>query len=113
MSFEGLLIHKLAVERATSGTLDEYGQPTRSYATLATFRGRIEPKSAREVAALSGAGAVVSDHTLYARPRDLRESDRVRFDPSDGRLYEITGIRDMAGARHHLTVDLTLIEAGA
>ena len=112
MSFDALLIHKLAVERATSGALDEYGQPARTYATLATFRGRIEPKSAREVAALSQGGAVVSDHTLRTRPRDLRESDRIRFDPTDGRLFEITGIRDMAGARHHLTVDLTLIKAG-
>ena len=113
MSFDALLVHRLAVERATSGTLDAYGQPARTYATLATFRGRIEPKSAREVAALSGAGAVVSDHTLYARPRDLRESDRIRFEPADGRLFEITGIRDSAGAGHHLTVDLTLIRAGA
>lgn len=112
MSFEGLLIHRLAVERPTSGAPDEYGQPSRTYATLATFRGRIEPKSAREVAQLNQAGAVVSDHTLYARPRDLRESDRIRFDPADGRLYEITGIRDPAGAGHHLTVDLTLVEAG-
>ena len=112
MSFEGLLIHRLAIERATSGAPDEYGQPARTYATLATFRGRIEPKSAREVAQLSGAGAVVSDHVLRTRPRDLRESDRIRFDPADGRLYEITGIRDMAGAGHHLTVDLTLVKAG-
>lgn len=112
MSFEGLLIHALAIERATSGAEDEYGQPARTYATLATFRGRIEPKSAREVAALSGAGAVISDHTLYARPRDLRESDRIRFDPADGQLFEITGIRDPAGAGHHLTVDLTRIKAG-
>lgn len=112
MSFDSLLIHKLAIERATSGAPDDYGQPSRTYATLATFRGRIEPKSAREVAALSGAGAVVSDHVLRTRPRDLRESDRIRFDPADGRLFEITGIRDMAGAGHHLTVDLTLIEAG-
>ena len=112
MSFDDLLIHTLAIERATSGASDEYGQPSRTYATLATFRGRIEPKSAREVAALSGAGAVVSDHTLYTRPRDLRESDRIRFDPADGQLFEITGIRDMTGAGHHLTVDLTLIKAG-
>ena len=111
MSFEGLLIHKLAVERATSGALDEYGQPSRTFATLATFRGRLEPKSAREVAQLNGAGAVVSDHTLRTRPRDLRESDRIRFEPADGRRFEITGIRYI-GARHHLTVDLTLIEAG-
>ena len=74
MSFESLLIHRLAVERATSGALDAYGQPARTYATLATFRGRIEPKSATEVRLLSQAGAVVSDHTLYASPRDLRES---------------------------------------
>ena len=112
MSFEALLIHRLAVERATSGAEDEYGQPTRTYATLATFRGRIEPKSAREVAALSGAGAIVSDHVLRMRPRDLRAGDRIRFEPTDGRTFEITGIRDMAGAGHHLTVDLTLIEAG-
>ena len=112
MSFEGLLIHTLAIERATSGAPDEYGQPARTYATLAPIRGPIEPQSAREVAALSGAGAVISDHTLYARPRDLRESDRIRFDPADGLLFEITGIRDPAGAGHHLTVDLTRITAG-
>ena len=112
MSFDGLLIHRLAIERATSGAPDEYGQPSRTYATLATFRGRLEPKSAREVAQLSQAGAVISDHTLFARPRDLREADRIRFDPADGRLFEITGIRDMAGAGHHLTVDLTLVKAG-
>ena len=111
MSFDGLLIHKLAVERATSGPPAEYGQPTRTYATLATFRGRIEPKSAREVAQLSGAGAVVSDHTLRTRPRDLRASDRIRFEPDDGRRFEITGMR-LIGARHHLTIDLTLVEAG-
>ncbi len=112
MSFDGLLTHKLAVERAASGAPDEYGQPSRTYATLATFRGRIEPKSSREVAALSEAGAVVSDHTLRTRPRDHREADRIRFEPADGRLFEIMGIRDMAGAGHHLTVDLTLVKAG-
>ncbi len=112
MSFDSLLIHKLAVERATSGAPDEYNQPSRTSATLATFRGRIEPKSAREVGLLSQAGAVISDHTLRMRPRDLRESDRIRFDPADGRLFDITGIRDMAGAGHHLTVDLKLVQAG-
>ncbi|MGD0020113.1 MAG: head-tail adaptor protein [Candidatus Limnocylindrales bacterium] len=111
MSFDRLLIHTLAVERPTSGALDAYRQPTRTYATLATFRGRLEPKSAREIAALHGAGAVVSDHTLRTRPRDLRASDRIRFEPDDGRRFEITGIR-LIGARHHLTIDLTLIEAG-
>ena len=112
MSFDALLIHTLAVERATAGAPDAYGQPVRTYALLATFRGRIEPKSAREAAATSGAGAVISDHTLRARPRDLRASDRIRFEPADGRLFEVTGIRDPAGAGHHLTVDLTLVEAG-
>ncbi len=112
MSFDDLLIHSLAVERATAGAEDAYGQPARTYATLAVFRGRIEPKSAREIAQVNQAGAVVSDHALRTRPRDLRASDRIRFEPADGRLYEITGIRDMAGAGHHLTVDLTRIEAG-
>lgn len=112
MSFDALLIHRLAIERATSGVPDEYGQPSRTYATLATFRGRLEPKSAREVAATSGAGPIVSDHVLRTRPRDLRAGDRIRFEPDDGRRFEITAIRDPAGAGHHLTVDLTRIEAG-
>ena len=112
MSFDQLLIHTLAVERATSGALGPYGQPSRTFTTLATFRGRLEPKSAREVAALHGAGAVVSDHILRTQPRDLRASDRIRFEPDDGRRFEITGIRDPAGSGHHLTIDLTLVEAG-
>lgn len=113
MSFDDLLIHSLAVERATSGAEDAYGQPLRTYATLSTFTGRIEPKSAREVPQANQAGAIVSDHTLRTRPRDLRESDRIRFEPTDGRAFEITGIRDVAGGGHHLAVDLKLIEAGA
>ena len=112
MSFDDLLRHTLAVERATSGAPGSYGQPSRTFTTLATFCGRLEPKSAREVAALHGAGAVVSDHTLRTRPRDLRASDRIRFEPDDGRRFEITGIRDPAGSGHHLTIDLTLVEAG-
>jgi hypothetical protein len=128
MSFDSLLIHRLAAERsaqsvvpvhdppgATDGDLiyDEYGQPVVAYTTLATFRGRLTPKSVREVAQLSQAGAVVGDWTLYTRPRDLREADRIRLDPDDGRRFEIVGIRSInARGPHHLEADLRLVEAG-
>jgi hypothetical protein len=111
MSYDDLLIHSLAVEQATSGSEDEYGQPVRTYTTLATFRGRLTAKSVREVAQLHQAGGVVSDWTLHARPRDLREADRIRFDPDDGRRFEIVGIRLISAAGpHHLEADLRLVE---
>ena len=113
MSFDGLLIHHLLVERATSGAEDDYGQPVRTYATLATFRGRLTAKSVREIALLNQAGAVVSDYTLWTRPRDLGEADRIRFDPDDGRRFEIVGLRSIsATGPHHLEADLRLVEAG-
>ncbi len=108
------LIHSLAILRGTVTddplTNDENNQPTRSPdAVLDTVRGLVQPKSVREVAQLNQAGAVVSDHTIYLYPTDLREADRIRFDPDDGRRYEVRGVRDAAGIGHHLEVDAEMV----
>jgi hypothetical protein len=101
------------VDNAGTPTLDEYGQPLRAWTTFATFRGRLVPKSVREVAQQSGAGPIVSAWTLHCRPRDLAEADRIRLDPDDGRAWEITGIRALSTrGPHHLECDLRLVEAG-
>lgn len=108
MSFDSRLIHTLVIERFASGTEDEYGQPSQTYSTLATVSGLVQPKSYREVALTSQAGAVVSTHTIFMRPTDLQEADRIVY---GGARYEVTGVRDAAGIGHHYEVDARLVGA--
>jgi len=110
MGFDDRLLHSLVIERATEGAADEYNQPARTYEAFAEVRGLVQPKTVREVALVSQAGAVVSTHTIYLRPTDLREADRIRFDPDDGRRYEVVGVRDAAGLGHHFEVDARMVQ---
>lgn len=117
MSFADRLIHRLTIVRETdTGAVDDYGQPIRTPADLATVRGLVQPKAIREVELTNNAGVVVGDHTIYLLPTDITAADRVKFaDPADTRRYEVTGVRDAAGIGHHLEVDARLIgsEEGA
>lgn len=108
MTFDARLIHTLVVERATAGAVDDYGHPARTYATLSTVKGLVQPKSYREVALTSQAGAVVSTHTAYLRPTDIQEADRILYGSA---RYEVSGVRDAAGIGHHYEVDLRLVGA--
>jgi head-tail adaptor len=111
VSFASRLIHNLVIERSTAGAEDlDTGHPTYSYATLSAVSGLVQPKSVREVAQLHQAGAVVSDHTIYLLPTAVSEGDRIRFDPDDGRRYEIRGVRDAAGIGHHLEIDARMVQ---
>lgn len=108
MSFDDLLRHTLVVKRlAASGSLDDYGQPVTAEATVAVVAGRIAPKSAREVALLSGAGAVIATHTGYIRP--LVGLDAGCWIESGGVRYDIVGLPDAAGAGHHLELALVAV----
>lgn len=106
-------IHTLVIERAfgadtdanAEADVDEYGQPIRHFDTsFATIQGLIQPKTDREVALASQAGADVGDHTIYMLRRDLTTADRLR--DADGVVYEIRGIRDHNfGGLAHFAVD--------
>ena len=111
MSFDDRLVHALVIERATEGAVDDYNQPARTWAPLATIRGLVTPKSALEVAQFNQAGATVSTYTIYLRPTDLKASDWIRFEPDDGRRFEIDGVRDAAGLGHHFECDAHLVVA--
>lgn len=108
---DALLRHRLVIERATDGALDDYGQPARTYATLATVRGLVQPKTTREMELVNQAGPVASTHTIYLLPTDVRAADRIRLDPDDGRRFELDGVRDAAGQAHHLECDAQLVGA--
>lgn len=125
MGLGRFLVHRVSVVRrgttlddADDPVLDEYGQPVTTERTIASgVPVSIQPKSARELADFTQAGAGVSTHTIYLYPRDLTTADVLVHDPdtcpartdlSDGR-YEITSVPDAAGAGRHLEVDARLV----
>jgi hypothetical protein len=101
------LIHALAiVTPSDAGTVDEYGQPVAGDPVTVTVSGLIQPKSTREVALISQAGAALSDHTIFLQPQTLSTAAYIRFEPTDGDRYEIVGVRDFNfGQDPHLEVD--------
>ena len=114
MSFDDLLIHSLVVKRMAvtldvngDPILDTYNQPVSAPATLATVKGRIRPRTAREVPLTSEAGAVVSTHIGDIRPLAGLGTDC--WIESGGVRYDVTGMPDAAGAGHHLMLDLQAV----
>lgn len=102
------LIHTITIQRNTPGAVDDRGVPAQSWATLATARAWVQPKSSRELMQLSQSGPVASTHSVYIEPgTGIRESDRISF---GGNTYQIDGIRDEAGMGHHDKVDAHLVE---
>jgi hypothetical protein len=93
---------------AGSVILDDYGQATYAPAILATVAGRIEPKSAREVALVSQGGAAISTHTGYLRP--LAGLTTACWIVAAGVRFDVTGIGDAGGAGHHLEIDLVAVQ---
>ena len=84
--------------------LDDYGQPVMAGTTVATVRGLIQPRSAREVALASQAGAVIGTHCGYIRPlAGLTTADWIEH---DGVRFDILSMPDAAGLNHHLELGL-------
>lgn len=110
MSFAALLVHRATVVRPTAvldgfglPTYDELNQPiTEPVEQPGTWRCRIEPKDAREIANSNQQGGVVATHTVYGFPRDLTSGDRL--EAADGRVFEVLNIDDAGGQGHHFEV---------
>jgi head-tail adaptor len=110
-------VHSLSIERPygadgldadSDPDVDAYGQPTRTFAILAAVRGLIQPKTQREMALSTEAGAAIGDHTIFLGRRDITTADRIRdvTDSDAGPLYQVVGIRDFNfGNLAHLEVD--------
>ena len=126
MSFDDLLIHSLTVKRMTpildeldegldldegvtlDGTPDEYGQPTSAEVTVATVKGLIQPRRAREVALASQAGAAIGEHVAYLRP--LSGLTTANWIEAGGVRYDIVSVGDAAGQGHHLELGLRRVD---
>ena len=92
------------VDDAGTPTLDDYGQPVSSPATLATVAGLIQPRRAREVALASQAGVVLGEHAGYIDPLAGLGTDC--WIVKDGVRFDILSIADAGGVGHHLELGL-------
>ena len=122
MSFDDRLRHSLVIYRnvpavvpahdppgPTDGDpiLDDYGQPVMGATTVATVRGLIQPRSAKEIALTSQAGAVIGTHVGYMRPlAGLTTADWIEH---DGVRFDILSMPDAAGLGHHLELALQAV----
>jgi hypothetical protein len=114
-------IHTLVIERPfgvdvdldATVDVDQYGQPVRTFdTTFATVKGLIQPKTDREIALASQAGADVGDHTIYMARTDITTSDRLRA--TDGSVYQVRGIRDHNfGNLAHMAIDAQRVQSAA
>lgn len=122
MSFDSQLIHSVSIRRATQGTLDDYGQPSLTWNTLATVPARIYPKPTRlgggqvEEVTTHGGGTSITDHTVAMRPTTIASADRllaVSAGIHTGKTFEVLMVRDAAGHGHHMELDVRLVEPDA
>lgn len=116
MSFASLLRHPLAIVSPNAGvTDDEYGHPVAEDPTVVLVRGMVQPRTAREIALTSQAGAELSDHVIFLRPRQIPAGSWITDADADGiraggRRFDITGVRSFEfGTQPHLEVDVRLV----
>lgn len=96
------LRHAVSIQRATIGAADDYNQPSRTYAEVATAQALIQPISGIEAAGVTNAGPVRGDYRIFMFPADVREGDRIVH---GSEIYELTFVADAAGAGRHLEID--------
>lgn len=102
------LVHALAIVTPTvDGTLDEHGQPVAGEPVVETVDGLIQPRTVKEMALISQAGAELGDHVVFLPLGDYTNAAYIRFDPDDGVRYDIVGIRrfEYGTVNDHLEVD--------
>jgi SPP1 family predicted phage head-tail adaptor len=97
----GELRHRLALQSATDST-DNYGQPTRSWATYATVWGKVLPVTASE-SQLANQQQTDITHRITIRHRaDVTAEHRIIF---GSRTLNIRGVRDLEERGIALEID--------
>jgi head-tail adaptor len=104
------LVHTITIQRATAGApADDWNQASQTWATIATTKGLVQPKSVTEQDRLGEGGIVTSDHSIYVGPTtDVDEADRIVY---AGQTYQIDGIeRRTYGKLQHLKLNATKVQ---
>ena len=114
-----MLKHTVSIVRYTQGSVDDYGQPSRTPSTLATVAALVQPKGTRlgggqvEEVTTTGEGPGITDHVIFLRVTTVNANDEVYADSAGihtGKTFEVKQVRDGGGQGHHLELDVRLIE---
>jgi head-tail adaptor len=110
MSFMDGLRLDIAVTRNLGTTRDSGNQIVPDFQTVATEKGRIDTRSAKENEAGRRVAATGIYRAMMRAGADVRADDRLIC---EGRTYQVTGPpREQAGAGgaiHHLTIELKAV----
>lgn len=116
MTFAALLVHPLAIVTPTYDvTDDEYGHPDELTPTVELVSGMVQPRSAREVALSTQAGAEIGDYVIFLLPRRISNAAHIRDSDgtgvlAGGRRFEVLGVRSYEfGSAPHLELDCRLV----
>lgn len=90
--------HTLTIVRGTTtGSPDEWNQPTAGTPTETDVRGFLQTRAGSEIRQANDQGAVASTHVAYVPPgTDITTNDRLRF---DGATYQVRFVADGRGLR--------------
>lgn len=112
-AFTGLLNRTIAVTGFTSSGDDGGGQPTGSYTSKGTVRGRIDPKVRPDELNGADLNPVISEYlAITALPTGFSITERDVL-TADAIAYEVLGVAELHGraVAHHLELDLRRIAA--
>lgn len=115
MTFASLLVHPLAIVSPTAGADDDYGLPAAGTPDVDLVMGMVQPRTAREMALVSQAGAEISDHTIFLLPRLIPQGAYITDADGSGilaggRRFDVQGVRSIEfGSSPHLEVDCRLV----
>ena len=99
------LIHRVSVVRyIEAGGEDEWLQPGRTIATVATdVPALVQHRRGIEIPEADGAGVTVATGVIFTGPtEDITEKDVIAH---DGEEWRVIQVRNAGGAGHHLEID--------
>lgn len=112
-AFTGLLNRTIVVSGFTSSGEDGGGQPTGSFASKGTVKGRIDPKVRPDEVNGPDLNPVISEYlAITALPVGFTINERDTL-TSDSVTYEVLGIASLDGrsVAHHLEIDCRRLTA--
>ena len=110
-AFVGLLNLSIQVNGFTQTSTDGGGQPTGSFASKGTVRGRIDPKVRPDEVDGPDLNPIISEYlAITALPVGFTITERDTFTVGSD-VYEVVGIGELHGraVAHHLEIDLRKI----
>lgn len=109
----GPLRHRVRIEQRDDGR-DDFGTPLDTWSEVATIWGAIEDQRSREI--VEAQQATVNEVTTHVRIRyrpGIETAMRLVEACHEGRVFQITGVRDLRGRARELQIECIELDVEA